>query len=578
MQGVLSFGGTPFCFPCKKILEGIRMKCTQCGTEFEGNFCPVCGTRAQTAESAGAGQSAGQGGAAPPQGAGQAAQAAGLPPQGAGQNLVAQADRQGEGAASSAVPSVTDAPPEKLPRPKKSLLVESKTWNDRNVFGSFALFFILIAVAMFCTLSSRYLLTADVVCLVCCLLAAAVVLIVPRWIVSRVYPCGTRRYTDFLMQLRKGKKKPIDRVDYRRENRLNTVMFLFIPVMFLLLQGMMLLLGTEMGRAAGIATLVFIVLSGAVCVTVYAVWWRRHRREILTAYYGKENPQKDAVPIVTYAQLGEELRVYQEEWDKYLLNGYARRCYKHGKAKGKGTGYLTFRTRVVPLILTIVEIALLVVIFFVGQGYMTNVFRADRVLAVQTGIDAVEVEQYLGEPYEKNEDAVQYVYYSDNYVTLLERNKNFDISSVQDWNDLENAFADAQALYTTEYAYIEVQFELTGSLSGSTNWWNTAMRSIFFDPSRTEQTRDDKKNVRERDVTVAEIEQGASAGTAVVTVHYDDGSIWRAEVSGTLAEGSADIVGETVTLSCYDPYAAGTEATFTVQATVVEAADEPVAV
>ena len=554
------------------------MKCTQCGTEVEGNFCPVCGTRAQPAESAGAGQSAGQGFAAPPQSAEQAVQAAEMPPQGAEQNLAAQTPPQGEGAVSSVQPSVTDAPPEKLPRPKKSPLVASKTWNDGAVLGSILQFFVLTVVAMFFTFSSRYLLTADIVCLVCCLFAVAIVVFVPRWVVSRVYPWGTRWYTGFLMQMRKGKKKPLDLVDYRRENRMNTVMIVFVPVMMLLLQVMMLLLGREMGRAAGIATLVFIVLSGAVCVTVYAVWWRRHRREILTAYYGKENPQKDAAPIVTYAQLGEELRVYQEEWDNYLLNGYARRCYKHGRAKGKGTGYLTFRTRVVPWILTIVEIALLVVIFFVGRGYMTNAFRADKVLAVQVGIDAMEVEQYLGEPYEKNEDAVQYVYYSDNYVTLLERNKNFDISSVQDWNDLENAFADAQALYTTEYAYIEVQFELTGSLSGSTNWWNTAMRSIFFDPSRTEQTRDDKKNVRERDVAVAEIEQGASAGTAVVTVHYDDGSIWRAEVSGTLAEGSADTVGETVTLSCYDPYAAGTEATFTVQATVVEAVDEPDAV
>ncbi len=568
------------------------MKCTQCGTELEGGCCPVCGRGAAQAESAGGArqaaqsatpQSAGQAAqSASPQNAGQAAQSA--PPQNAGQgaaspqsaeqNLAAQAARQGEGAASSAVPSVTDAPPEKLPRPKKSLLVASKTWNDRNVFGSFALFFILIAVAMFCTLSSRYLLTADVVCLVCCLLAAAVVLIVPRWIVSRVYPCGTRRYTDFLMQLRKGKKKPIDRVDYRRENRLNTVMFMFIPVMFLLLQGMMLLLGTEMGRAAGIATLVVIVFSGAVCITVYAIWWRRRRGEILTAYYGKQNPKKDDAPIVTYAQLGEELRVYQEEWDTYLLNDYARHCYKYGKAKGKGTGYLTFRTRVVPLLLTIVELALLVAVFLVGRGYMTNVFRADRVLAVQTGINAVELEDYLGEPYQKNEGAAQYVYYSGNYVTLLERNEDFDISGVQDWNDLENAFADAQALYTTAYSYIEVQFDLTGSLSGSPNWWDTAMRSIFFDPSRTERTKDDKKDVREREVSVAEIEQGASAGRAVVTVRYKDGSIWRAEVRGTLAEGSTAAVGETVTLSCYDPYAAGTEATFTVQAIVVEAAAE----
>lgn len=555
------------------------MKCTQCGNEFEGSFCPVCGTRAQTAESAGAGQSAGQGFAAPPQSAGQAVQAAGLPPQGAGQNLAAQAPPQGEGAVSSVQPSVTDAPPEKLPRPKKSPLVVSKSLNNGTLLGSILLFFLLMFLAV--VLISQpgiYLLTADVVCLVCCLLAVAVVDFVPHWVVSRVYPCGTRCYTGFLMQLRRGKKKPVDLVDYRRESRMNTVGIVFILLLLLLVQGMFLLLSTEEGKAAVIAAVVFTLFSFLACILVYAVWWRRHRREILTAYYGKKNPQKGDAPIVTYAQLGEELRVYQEEWDNYLLNGYARRCYKHGRAKGKGTGYLTFRTRVVPWILTIVEIALFVVIFFVGRGYMTNAFRADRVLAVQTGIDAMEVEQYLGEPYEKNEDTARYVYYSDNYVTLLERNKNFDISSVQDWNDLENAFADAQALYTTEYAYIEVQFELTGSLSGSTNWWNTAMRSIFFDPSRTEQTRDNKKNVRERDVTVAEIEQGASAGTAVVTVHYDDGSIWRAEVSGTLAEGSADTVGETVTLSCYDPYAAGTEATFTVQATVVEAADEPDAV
>ena len=560
------------------------MKCTQCGNEFEGSFCPVCGTRAQTAESAGAGQSAGQGGAAPPQGAGQAAQAAEMPPQGAGQNLAAQAPPQGEGAVSSVQPSVTDAPPEKLPRPKKSILVNStltmsKWIGSGALVGSILLFFLLVILAtLLVAWSPTYLLSADVVCFACCLFAVAVVLIVPHWVVSRVYPCGTRCYTGFLMQLRRGKKKPVDRVDYRRESRMFKGFVIFVPLMILLLQIEILIFCAETGRTATIVTLVFTVLGAVVCVTVYAVWWRRHRREILTAYYGKENPQKDAAPIVTYAQLGEELRVYQEEWNNYLLNGYARRCYKHGRAKGKGTGYLTFRTRVVPWILTIVEIALLVVIYFVGRGYMTNVFRADRVLAVQTGIDAMEVEQYLGEPYEKNEDAARYVYYSDNYVTLLERNKNFDISSVQDWNDLENAFADAQALYTTEYAYIEVQFELTGSLSGSTNWWNTAMRSIFFDPSRTEQTRDNKKNVRERDVTVAEIEQGASAGTAVVTVHYDDGSIWRAEVSGTLAEDSADTVGETVTLSCYDPYAAGTEATFTVQATVVEAADEPDAV
>ena len=36
------------------------MKCTQCGTEFEGSICPVCGTKAQPAESAAQTPQAGQ--------------------------------------------------------------------------------------------------------------------------------------------------------------------------------------------------------------------------------------------------------------------------------------------------------------------------------------------------------------------------------------------------------------------------------------------------------------------------------------------------------------------------------------
>ena len=564
MQGVLSFGGTPFCFPCKKILEGTRMKCTQCGTEFEGNFCPVCGTRAQTAESAGAGQSAGQ-----------AAQAAGMLPQGAGQNLAAQAPPQGESAVSSVQPSVTDAPPEKLPRPKKSPLVASRVFlwmSDCLIFAAIACFLFSVT----CPGIFTYVTGIDALVFGALLLCAVIAPFIILFLVYMVYPWGTRAHKTFLTRLYRQKARSLnDLVHYKKEKQAIVVVFIMLWIIEAMGIVMALLLTMEQARLIAVAAAIIgcmFLIVGTACV---AVWWNKHRKAFMSVYYGKEKPTKNDMPVITYAQTGEILQQYQANWDNYILNKYRRRRYKQGKTSKGGEKYLTFRTVVIKIFVNILVLAVIVACFFGSRAFMNDIFRQDKVLLVEIGMDADDVEYRLGEPYEKNEDAARYVYYSDNYVTLLERNKNFDISSVQDWNDLENAFADAQALYTTEYAYIEVQFELTGSLSGSTNWWNTAMRSIFFDPSRTERTRDNKKNVRERDVTVAEIEQGASVGTAVVTVHYDDGSIWRAEVSGTLAEGSADTVGETVTLSCYDPYATPTDSTFTVQATVVEAADEP---
>ena len=77
--------------------------------------------------------------------------------------------------------------------------------------------------------------------------------------------------------------------------------------------------------------------------------------------------------------------------------------------------------------------------------------------------------------------------------------------------------------------------------------------------------------MRERTVVSATIEQGAETGTAVVTTEYSLGALWKARLEGALAEGSTETVGETVTLTCYDPYM---QQNFTVQAVVVEAAEE----
>lgn len=115
MQGVLSFGGTPFCFPCKKILEGIRMKCTQCGNEFEGNFCPVCGTRAalpQGSQSAPLAQAGGAGQGTPPQGTAQHVGGQ-LPPQGTAYRVGAAAPAPSPAAAPAAAQAAQPAAAQK---------------------------------------------------------------------------------------------------------------------------------------------------------------------------------------------------------------------------------------------------------------------------------------------------------------------------------------------------------------------------------------------------------------------------------------------------------------------------------
>ena len=125
MQGVSSVEGTLFCFfgaylvrvrlLCKKILEGIRMKCTQCGNEFEGNFCPVCGTRAalpQGSQSAPLAQAGGAGQGTPPQGTAQHVGGQ-LPPQGTAYRVGAAAPAPSPAAAPAAAQAAQPAAAQK---------------------------------------------------------------------------------------------------------------------------------------------------------------------------------------------------------------------------------------------------------------------------------------------------------------------------------------------------------------------------------------------------------------------------------------------------------------------------------
>ena len=159
----------------------------------------------------------------------------------------------------------------------------------------------------------------------------------------------------------------------------------------------------------------------------------------------------------------------------------------------------------------IVAAAILLAILIPTISFLTNKFRVAFVDQIKIGDSRERVLELLGEPYEYDENSTTYEYYSDNYLALLEENDSFDPDSVQDWNDLESAFEDAleleQKLQTEEYAYIAITFDSEGRVS-----------SVFFDPTRTEETKNQTKEVENYNI-VSTLENAIQS-----QMYYQDGS------------------------------------------------------
>ena len=245
------------------------MKCTQCGTEFEGNFCPVCGTRAQPAESAGTRQGTEQAARAAqtPQNAGQAAQS--VPPQtqkcpvcGAergntpfcamcghkfdekarteeaapfseyaakpqGAPFAESAPQPNAGAQQGAPVYVQTVsvqavrPPDPAPRPQKNALVSPwvNSWGSMSAgLIGLTLFFFLIAFSLVVPLHPTgrdilYTLLAIVVCVVLAIAIPSLISHRGKW--------GTRAYKSFLKYMRQNKKSNVDLADLRKKFRVS---------------------------------------------------------------------------------------------------------------------------------------------------------------------------------------------------------------------------------------------------------------------------------------------------------------------------------------------------------------------
>ena len=166
-------------------------------------------------------------------------------------------------------------------------------------------------------------------------------------------------------------------------------------------------------------------------------------------------------------------------------------------------------------------LVIIVVLIIVIVAALSNKFRIGVVEKIEIGDSRQSVIELLGDPYDYREGSSTFTYYSNNYLKLLEENDNFDPNDIQDWEDFENAFGEAveleQKLQTEKYKYIEVRFDGEGRVA-----------SVFFDASRTEETKGTAKTVKKYEVLET------SGSEVTYSVRYQDGSYLLGIATGSL--------------------------------------------
>ena len=226
----------------------------------------------------------------------------------------------------------------------------------------------------------------------------------------------------------------------------------------------------------------------------------------------------------------------------YDFNSAEKKSAENAKAITKKFKKIPKFVWIIVAVVIVVIVAVIVYVVIMG-----NKFRLGVVEKIELGDSKAEVINILGEPYKYNSSSSLFEYYSDNYLKLLEENDSFDPDDLQDWGDLEDAFNDAleleQKLQTEEYKYIAVNFDS-----------DERVTSVLFDASRTEQTKSDKKTVKNYKI-LNDILLNSESYDIEYTVYYTDGSYYLSSSSAKISVNE-----DTLSLNWSDIY--GNEFTY----------------
>lgn len=504
------------------------MKCTNCGREFEGTFCPDCGTKAATQERC------------PVCGKEHAADEQFCP--NCGYNFTGASAQMNK---------------ERRKRPLKPDLLLPLTSIPLTIAGwaGALCFFFFLAIAR------SPLVVSDIV--ITFLFAIAVVALAAAF--SYVYWMDAFGGGLFKLRgLQKKGSKSASPKDFLRKHliyfAIMEVCFAVVAVWFSFTEDKFSIRNAGSHTAYGIGVAVLLIIP-VISLILYLVWWKKHEKQINIAYYG-ENADKNTPSSVTYAQIADELIRYSAAWVDYWGGVFhrnpktteAEQTKKRSPYKGSLWGGIV---RLIALALTIT----LVVLCLRGNGLYVerNIFHIEKIDVIDLGDTHEVVEHVLFAPYSRDADSLTWTYYDDNFKKLLEQNDNFDPSDIQDWNDFEDAFNDAAALETTSFSYIEVHFTREEPNSG-----DYLVSSIFFDPSRRYRNANYTHSLESCEAIGVSVDEETGSVTVSYSAVYTDGSFYKGTAAGTVGDDAEILPGRTVTLSWRDYFGNECTANYTV--------------
>ncbi|MDE7070409.1 MAG: leucine-rich repeat protein [Clostridia bacterium] len=164
------------------------------------------------------------------------------------------------------------------------------------------------------------------------------------------------------------------------------------------------------------------------------------------------------------------------------------------------------KKQIMAIVIPVVTVAILIAVIVPSVSWATNIFRVGKVDKINIGDSQEQVIKILGEPFNKNE--YSYEYYSDNYLKVLrqldklngnERGLTAFASSDDDFDDIDWDDEDfgedketklEEQLRQMTYQYIRVEFDS-----------NKKVSSVLFDAEKCD-SKEYKKVVKSYDIII----------------------------------------------------------------------------
>lgn len=283
------------------------------------------------------------------------------------------------------------------------------------------------------------------------------------------------------------------------------------------------------------------------------------------------------------AETGETLSNYSEQYDAYLEEckalkqrkktfkkqnkeySYRLCAYKHEKSRydkakegktPKAVIWLDFNKYKLLIVTTVLIIA--IVLLSVLPSALANIFRIGKMEKIELGFTQEQVEAILGKPYEADSSDAKWVWYDENYLSVVEKlEKNSEQQEKAllkgNENDLLNLIAEEEKLLEQQNSMTYRAIEINFSKDSETAKY--IVSNVLLDAAKRNSNASEK-SVKNYSIHSGKMEYFALSCEITYRTYFSDGSYYSAYATATLANGETtdDFTKSSVKVTWSDHY------------------------